>query len=169
MDPITLTLVSGSLEQSAQDSSWLFLTAIAPERASYGPLLFLLGIVVTVLITFLLGRRFYRGRVRRSAPWDCGFPGLNARMQDSAEGFGQPIKQIFEPFFKLQRSQPSPFDSRPHYASRIEDRLWYWLYLPIVRTSERLSSLAGVLQHGRVHLYLIYSFATLLVLLLLIQ
>jgi len=169
MDPITRGLVNGSLAESMQESSWLFLTAIAPARASYAPMLFLLGIVLTVLVTFLLVRRFYHGRVRRSAPWDCGFPGLNARMQDSAEGFGQPIKQIFEPFFKIERQQPSPFDARPVYSSSIEDRVWYWLYLPIVKAVEKLSSLAGVLQQGRIHLYLIYSFATLLVLLLLIQ
>jgi hypothetical protein len=90
-------------------------------------------------------------------------------MQDSAEGFGQPIKQIFEPFFKIDRRQPSPFDARPQYASNIEDRLWYWLYLPVIQAAQWLSALAGVLQHGRVHLYLIYSIATLLVLLLLIQ
>jgi hypothetical protein len=114
-------------------------------------------------------RRFYHGRVRRSAPWDCGFGRLDARMQDSAEGFGQPIKQIFEPFFKLERSQPSPFDAQPLYWSRIEDRLWYWIYVPVMKAAEWLSSLVGIVHHGRIHLYLIYSFATLLVLLLLIQ
>jgi hydrogenase-4 component B len=169
MDPIARALVGATLEDSMQESSWLFLTAIQPERASYSALLFLLGIVLTVLVTYLLVRRFYHGRVRRSVPWDCGFGRLDARMQDSAEGFGQPIKQIFEPFFRLERSQPSPFDARPLYWSRIEDRLWYWIYVPVMQAAEWLSSLVGIVHHGRIHLYLIYSFATLLVLLLLIQ
>jgi len=169
IDPIAHALVGATLKDSMQESSWLFLTAFRPERASYSALLFLLGIVLTVLVSFLLVRRFYHGRARRSAPWDCGFGRLDARMQDSAEGFGQPIKQIFEPFFKLERSQPSPFDARPLYRSRIEDRFWYWLYVPVMKGAEWLSSLVGILHHGRIHLYLIYSFATLLVLLLLIQ
>jgi hydrogenase-4 component B len=169
MDPIARALVGATLEDSMQESSWLFLTAIQPERASYSALLFLLGIVVSVLVSFLLVRRFYHGRARRSAPWDCGFARLDARMQDSAEGFGQPIKQIFEPFFKIERHQPTPFDPRPQYWSRIEDPFWHWLYVPVVRAAERLSALLGILQHGRIHLYLIYSFATLLLLLLLIQ
>ena len=169
MDPIARALVGATLQDSMQESSWLFLTAIQPERASYSALLFLLGIVLTVLVSYLLVRRFYHGRVRRSAPWDCGFGRLDARMQDSAEGFGQPIKQIFEPFFKLERSQPSPFDARPVYRSRIEDRIWYWLYVPVMKAAEWLSSLVGIVHHGRIHLYLIYSFATLLVLLLVIQ
>jgi hypothetical protein len=120
-------------------------------------------------VTFLLVRRFYHGRVRRSAPWDCGFPRLDSRMQDSAEGFGQPIKQIFEPFFRIERSHPSPFDARPFYSSKIEDRLWYWVYVPVIKIADVLSGWVSVLQHGRIHIYLIYSFATLLVLLLLIQ
>jgi hypothetical protein len=90
-------------------------------------------------------------------------------MQDSAEGFGQPIKQIFEPFFRIERSHPSPFDTQPVYFSRIEDRFWYWLYVPIIRLAEILSGLAGWLHRGRIHVYLIYSFATLLLLLFLIQ
>jgi hydrogenase-4 component B len=169
MDPIARALVGATLSDSMQESSWVFLTAFRPERASYSALLFLLGIVLTVFVTYLLVRRFYHGRVRRSAAWDCGYGRLDARMQDSAEGFGQPIKQIFEPLFKLERSQPSPFDARPVYRSTIEDRIWYWGYLPIAKAAEQLSSLVGILHHGRIHLYLIYSFATLLALLLLIQ
>ena len=36
------------------------------------------------------------------APWDCGFARLDARMQDTAEGFGQPIRHIFQPFFAMR-------------------------------------------------------------------
>jgi hydrogenase-4 component B len=50
-------------------------------------------------LAFVLVRTLYHGRLRRAAPWDCGYPWQNARMQDTAEGFGQPIRQIFEPFF----------------------------------------------------------------------
>jgi hypothetical protein len=90
-------------------------------------------------------------------------------MQDTAEGFGQPIKQIFEPFFRIRREMPTPFDARPAYRSTTEDRLWYWLYLPVGRLSERFSGLVGRLQHGRIHIYLLYSFTTLIVLLLLVH
>jgi hypothetical protein len=41
--------------------------------------------------------------------------------------------------------------------------------VPVMRAADMLSGLVGILQHGRIHLYLIYSFVTLLVLLLLIQ
>lgn len=169
LDPLTHALVGGALGDSVRRSSWLFLTPLAPERASYAPLVFLVVIVGVILLTFLIVRWLYHGRVRHAPPWDCGFDGLNARMQDSAEGYGQPIKQIFEPFFRLERHHPSPFDTQPRYFSRIDDRLWYLLYLPVVRLAERVSSLVAVLQHGRIALYLVYSFATLLLLLLLMH
>ena len=164
-DAIGIALVGASLRQSLDKTSWVFLTAVAPEHATYSPLIFLLVTVIVVLLTFVLVRRHFHGRARRVPAWDCGFPGLNARMQDTAEGYGQPIKQIFQPVFRLERHHPSPFDSQPRYHSRIEDNLWYWLYLPIARIAAWLSSLVGVLQHGRIALYLIYSFVTLLVLL----
>ncbi len=75
----------------------------------------------------------------------------DARMQDSAEGFGQPIKQIFEPFFKIERTQPEPFDARPFYSSKVEDRFWYWAVRAGDQGRRVLSALVGVLQHGRIH------------------
>jgi hypothetical protein len=104
--------------------------------------------------------------MRRAAPWDCGFPFQDPRMQDSAEGFGQPVRHVFEPFFRIEQHAPSPFDARPSYREAHEDRLWYWLYLPVARAAEYATALVTVLQRGRISVYLTYSFATLLVLLL---
>ncbi len=61
---------------------------------------------------------------------------------------------------------PSPFDAHPRYQGKAEDKLWYALYLPIARLVERLSLRISTLQHGRIHIYLLYSFVTLLFLLL---
>lgn len=169
LDHVTLPLVNVTLSAAVSGNSWLLFAPVAAERASYGPLLFLLGIVGTVLVTFIAVRAFYHGRVRRGAAWDCGFPGQTARMQDTAEGFGQPISQIFEPFFRVRRQMPDPFSSKPVYTNTKEDPLWYWLYLPVARANERIASWIGILQHGRIHLYLLYSFATLLALLLFVR
>jgi len=145
---------------------WLFLAPLQPERASYSPLLFFAVTALLVALTWLAVRVFYHGRSRRAAPWDCGFPRQNARMQDSAEGFGQPVRHVFEPFFRVEQHAPAPTDARPTYSEVHEDRLWYWLYLPVARGVERLTGLVTFLQRGRISVYLTYSFATLLVLLL---
>ena len=168
-DAVTVPLVNYAIGENPAAAGWLLIAPIASERASYGPLLFLMGVVAAVLLTFLLVRWVYHGRLRRSDPWDCGYPEQSARMQDTAEGFGQPIKQIFEPFFLIRRHVPSPFDLRPLYSAVTEDRLWHWLYLPVARFNEKVSSLIGLLQRGRIHVYLLYSFATLIVLLMFVR
>jgi hydrogenase-4 component B len=169
LDNVSQTLVGAALSGNMGRSGWLFVTPASPERASYSAPLFLIGIVGAVLVAFLLVRWVYHGRSRRAAAWDCGFPQQTARMQDTAEGFGQPIKQIFEPFFRIERHMPKPTEERPYYWSKTEDHLWYWLYLPVAKSVQWVSQVIGVLQHGRIHVYLVYSFVTLLTLLLLIR
>jgi NADH:ubiquinone oxidoreductase subunit 5 (subunit L)/multisubunit Na+/H+ antiporter MnhA subunit len=163
LDLVSHMLIGSGLGNAATD--WVFLAPVDTERASYSPLYFLLAVLGVMLLVSVLVRRLYHGRLRRSDAWDCGFPAQTARMQDTAEGFGQPIRRIFEPFFKIEREVPSPFDTHPRYHGQTEDRLWYILYLPIKHLTEKLSSLAGLLQHGRIHLYLTYTFVTLIVLL----
>ena len=169
IDPITVALVGRGLAQSGRVGDWLLLAPVTAERASYSPILFLLVTALIVALTFFLVRRFYHGRVRRAAPWDCGFPLQTARMQDSAEGFGQPIRQIFDPFFRMRRELPSSFDTAPRYKVTVEDPMWIWVYLRIATVIEAVSRWVGLLQRGRISIYLLYSFLTLVALLFLTQ
>ncbi|MEO8332065.1 MAG: hydrogenase 4 subunit B [Gallionella sp.] len=169
LDFVTEMLVNNSLGTSAMQTGWLLLTPIAAERASYSPLILLLIIVTGVLLTTLVVKKFYHGRLRRNSAWDCGFPEQGSRMQDTAEGFGQPIRQIFEWFMGVVRQVPSPFDLHPHFHSEVHDRLWNIFYVPIKRLNEMIGNQVGKLQHGRIHIYLLYSFITLLALLAFIQ
>jgi formate hydrogenlyase subunit 3/multisubunit Na+/H+ antiporter MnhD subunit len=163
LDLVTQVLVGRGLGNAA--SGWLFLAPVDIERASYSPVYFLLAVLGVMLVTALVVHHFYHGRLRRGPAWDCGFPAQTSRMQDTAEGFGQPIRRIFEPFFRIERELPSAFDTHPRYHGRSDDRIWFALYLPIKRITEKLSSWASLLQHGRIHLYLTYTFVTLVVLL----
>ncbi len=168
ISPVTQRLVQAGMSQNAAASGWL-LVPVGVERASYAPVIFLLGVLVSMGLAFVMVRKLYHGRLRRVPPWDCGHPWQTARMQDTAEGFGQPIRQIFEPIFRMQRQLPTAFDERPTYAVKVEDPLWHWLYLPVARLVEKVSKLVGMLQQGRIAVYLMYSFATLIVLLLLVK
>lgn len=169
LDRAVQMMIGQDLAQTIQVNGFLLLAPISVERASYGPLIFLAVVAAGFALAFVLVRGLYHGRLRRAAPWDCGFPGLNARMQDTAEGFGQPIRQIFEPFFRMTRDLPTPFDERPRYRVTIDDHLWGWLYLPVASAMERIARLFGLLQQGRIALYLLYSFVTLLAMLLLVK
>ena len=156
--------LSGAELPSAHAPWWL-LVPLPQRRVSYSPVVFFLAIAAVVVITMFAVRLFYHQRVRRAPPWDCGFGGLTARMQDSAEGFGQPIRHIFSPFFALKRELPSPFDHAPRYAIAVGDRIWLALYLPLGALVRRVADTVVWLQQGRISTYLLYSFVTLVVLL----
>lgn len=145
-------------------SLW-FIAPIASRQASYSGVILLAGIVGVVGVTILLVRMMAHGRVRRVPAWDCGYPHQTARMQDTAEGFGQPIRHMFGAFFRMERDLPMPTDNPPRYRIRIEDRFWRAIYLPIARAVQWLADLVSVVQGGSLSIYLLFSFFTLIVLL----
>lgn len=153
------------LGHSVNTSSIWRIAPISPQQASYSGMVLLAGIVGVVGIAFLLVRLIAHGRMRRVPPWDCGYQWQTSRMQDTAEGFGQPIRHIFATFFHMERDLPSPSDTSPQYRIYIEDRVWRAIYLPIARTTQKVADLVGGLQGGRLSIYLLYSFFTLIVLL----
>jgi len=159
-DPVTRRLVGAGLAQRVAGSDWL-LAPTNVQQASYGPVIFLLGVLACFALAYLLVRLLYHGRLRRNMPWACGYAWGTARMQDTAEGFGQPIRQIFEGFFLVRRDLPTPFDDKPRYAVVIADRFWRWLYMPIVHAAAAVARIVGVMQQGRISAYLLYSFITL--------
>jgi len=158
------TQLIGVAPASAGESWWML--APLPERAvSYAPLVLLAVIAGVIAVTFLIVRLVYRRPVRRAPPWDCGFARLDPRMQDTAEGFGQPIRHIFGTFFDLERHLPSPLDAAPRYRVIVSDRFWKALYVPIAALVQRAANSVAWLQQGRISVYLTYSFITLVVLL----
>jgi NADH:ubiquinone oxidoreductase subunit 5 (subunit L)/multisubunit Na+/H+ antiporter MnhA subunit len=155
----------GMLAPSSSTGGWWLLEPVPDRAASYSPLIFLAIVASSVAATIFIVSRIYRRRVRRSAPWDCGFARLDSRMQDTAEGFGQPIRHIFQPFFGMHRELPSPGDSSPRYRVVVSDRIWTGVYVPAAALVQRLAGTVTWLQQGRISTYLIYSLVTLLVLL----
>ena len=169
LNRVGVSLTGQGLSIKALESSWLWLVPTAPEQASYSPVVFLIVIVAVTLFAFLLVRRFYHGRVRVSDPWGCGFPEQSSRMQDTADAFGQPIRHVFGPVYLMQRRMPDADDPEPRFSLKIEDRHWNWLYLPVARLTEFVSSKIALLQQGRISVYLLFSFLTLIALLVFAQ
>jgi formate hydrogenlyase subunit 3/multisubunit Na+/H+ antiporter MnhD subunit len=150
----------------AEGRTWWLLAPIGPDRASYSAVVVLGVIAVVLLATRLLVRRAPAG-TRRSPAWDCGYPWRTPRMQDTAEGFGQPIRQVFEAFFHVDRTLPAQSDAAPRYSVRVLDPIWRGAYRPVARWVEALARRAGAIQQGRIATYLLYSFVTLIALLFL--
>ena len=169
LNNVSQVLIHAGLSDEAMASGWLWLVPTSSAQASYSPVVFLLVIAAVVTLTFFAVRQFYHGRLRRADPWDCGFPEQTPRMEDTADGFGQPIRHIFAPVYQIRREIPRPDDPRPVFRQEVEDRHWAWMYLPVARFTEFLSSHVGKLQQGRISVYLLYSFITLIALLVFAQ
>jgi hypothetical protein len=68
----------------------------------------------------------------------------------------------------MQRELPSPFDAQPRYRVTFEDHFWHWIYLPIAAAVARAARWVGLLQQGRISVYLLFSFLTLIAMLLVV-
>ena len=66
----------------------------------------------------------------------------------------------------MRRELPTPFDERPSYRVVVEDHFWRWLYVPIMDLANYLARLMSLMQQGRISVYLLYSFMTLVATLL---
>jgi len=175
MDVLSEQLVGSKLSTSAGVFGWMWLTPIAPERASYsGPVVFIGFILIFAAVYVVLHVK--AGKISRGPIWDCGFEKINARMQYNATSFAMPIRRIFGFLFDVReqvglspQSAHPAFPKRLNYRLRVRDRFWGWIYKPIIETSFWVSRRIGNLQRGRIQVYLIYSFITILVLLVFVR
>lgn len=173
MDEIPLQLVGSRLSVSATASGWMWLTPVAQERASYSGIVVFAGSLLVYGIVYIL-LHVNPGKLHRGAIWDCGFQKLTNRMQYNATSFSMPFRRVFgfmvhvkEQVTLSPQTAHAAFPKRLHYTLRIRDRFWNWLYKPVADASFWIARKVGRLQQGRIQSYLIYSFVTIIVLLLL--
>jgi hypothetical protein len=121
MDIIPQQLIGTKIGASSGTYGWLWLTPIAPERASYsGPIVF--SGILFVVIAVYVALHVKPGVIHRVPIWDCGFAKLNQRMQYSASSFSMPIRRIFGFLFKIKEEVKltpcglhKPFPKRLNY------------------------------------------------------
>jgi hydrogenase-4 component B len=164
-------LLIGEIPTNMTAHGWLWLTPVSADVASYSAPLVLAAIAITFIVGRLLLRR-NANPIRRSAPWDCGFGPLNARMQYTAAAFAQPIRRVFSGVWKVHEQveitradAPATLVNGIRHQLHISDWSWLKLYEPIGRLVLAGARHIGLLHSGHIRTYLMYSFATLLVLL----
>jgi hydrogenase-4 component B len=173
-----LDRVSGFLLGSVISSNLLALDgwAVAPVSTEFAsistPVLaamlaacILLGWIVALTLGGRLRTRYYK-------TWGCGI-NLSPRMEYSATGFVQPIKRVFatiyRPTIKLETEfleQSRYFARRKRFEFHIEPVFQRYLYDPLVALFTVVADRLRIIQAGSLHLYLVYIFVTLVLLLL---
>jgi len=151
----------------ANSSSWLWLTPINKETASYGALVVLASLLVSWLIAYLALHPARRDNHIHIVPtWDCGFGSLNARMQYTATSFAMPIRQIFSFVWNVKERVKHAYQGKgPHYSLHVGDWVWMVLYVPIGKFIRTVAERIVRIQGRNLRVYLCYSFFTLLFLL----
>ena len=126
------------------------------------------AIAVLVLALFTMVARVRR---RVTAPWACGLPGLNTRMQYTATAFSKPIRWVFSTVYRPDRKLEVVPAGRPYFPSSISyssvrtTSFERSLYRPLMDAVVRLATQVRRLQTGNIQVYLLYIFLTLVALL----
>jgi hydrogenase-4 component B len=157
LGPVAQAAVGAHMPQQ-QALQWLAIVPVAESRSSYNGLaLFLLIALAAGLAAYVI-RRWASHAIRRSAPWDCGFPDPDPRAQYTAGSFAQPIRRVFGSFVFHAREQvqmPPPGDRRPaRLEVHLRDLVWESIYAPIEAIVGRTADLFNRVQFLTIRGYL---------------
>ena len=159
LGPVVQDLVKAQMPQQAA-LAWLTIVPIAQSRSSYNGLLLFILIALAASVAAYVIHRWASHGIRRSAPWDCGFPDASPATQYTAGSFAQPIRRVFGTVVFHAREEidmPRPGDPRPAQLHvHLHDRLWDALYAPV---GDVVGAAADALN--RFHLLTIRGYLTL--------
>lgn len=148
------TLVAGApnpthiaAETLAGDAAWISIVAV-------------LLVMIAAAVWGIRRRAIRHYPVRSTETWSCGYVGTTARVQYTASSFAAPLVAAFGRLSGVsQRATPTAFSTLA--LDLVLDRL----ALPMWRLVQRSALRLRPMQQGRLHVYLIYVMAALLVLL----
>jgi formate hydrogenlyase subunit 3/multisubunit Na+/H+ antiporter MnhD subunit len=156
--------------QSAQP--WLRIVPIDVARSSYGGIFVFVMILVAAGATAFVVRRVASHALRRSAPWDCGFPDASPVTQYTAGSFAQPIRRVFgSAVFRAREHvvMPKPGDTTvAKLRVDLRDTIWDVFYQPVIRLVDAATERLNRLQFLTIRSYLTLVFAALVLLLIVV-
>jgi len=167
--PVTQALAGARLpRQAALD--WLTIVPVAQSRSSYNGLLLFLIIAFAAALGSVAIHRWASGALRRSAPWDCGFPDASPATQYTAGSFSQPIRRVFGAVVFRAREEvrmPPPGELQAAQMQvRMRDVVWDALYAPITGLVSYVANHLNKVQFLSIRVYLTLVFGALVTLLM---
>jgi hypothetical protein len=114
-------------------------------------------------LALLAGRR-----VTRSGTWGCGYLAPTSRMEYTASSYVQPAVDFFAPVLLTRTRLEAPlglFPRRATVATQTDDFAKEAIYRPAFAAVEWVFIRLRWLQHGRVHIYILYLGVTIIALL----
>ena len=149
---------------------WLSIVPVAEARSSYNGLLVFAFIAFSASFAVVLIHRFATRAMRRSAPWDCGFPDPSPMTQYTGGSVAQPIRRVFGSLLFLAREQvemPPPGDTgAARFKVELRDLIWETGYAPIAGIVGLVADRLNRMQFLTIRQYLSLVFLALVGLLL---
>jgi len=164
--------VSGLLESAV--FAWQPALAQTGCRLGAAAPLWWLTILSMVLLCLMLAAALYLAHRLKAAPrtavvtWDCGYLRPAASMQYSASSFAETLVKLFggvlRPHWKLPVIQGT-FPAETDFASHVPETTLERLFLPALERANARLAVIRRMQHGQMHIYILYTFAILVLLL----
>jgi hydrogenase-4 component B len=151
---------SGALSDAAAATNRL----VRIISAALGVFILLVLIVAAARRIFLTGKE-----VREAETWGCGYLYPTPRMQYTGASFAHPILKLFKGIVQYRETVTGPggiFPKHGSYRSEHPDPAARFLVSPLFGWARTLFGRLMFIQHGRVHVYILYIVLTLIVLLL---
>jgi len=137
----------------------------------------ILAIIVIVFIIFyiivlllILKRRILliNKKIDYSLTWDCGYAKPDARMQYTGSSFVQPVTDFFRYILRTERTPIKVIDCFPDnskFKTKTKD-FFTSLFTPLIELIKRINNRLTLFQYGYLHLYILYIFIALIILLI---
>ena len=125
-----------------------------------------LGVVALIFAFWLLRKVLLRqnGGTRAARTWDCGYQLGTPRIQYSAVSFVEPLARIFAGAIGLgfrHVQWDKFFPSRATCEVHLSDRLLRSILVPLFAGVRRVCDSLKLMQHGHIHIYILYIFVVL--------
>ena len=169
--PAVATALAGVVAAATRLSPDVVSNQLALASGSLTSVLIVFAILIAVgaLAWRLRTHRLAGDAMRRGPVWGCGYLFPSSRMQYTASSFAQPLVSQFHLFVRNHEVLKPPqgyFPGTASYSSDSGDPFLQLLFAPTFRWFDRLASRLKVIQHGHIHVYVLYVAATLIALLI---
>lgn len=172
--PVVFRLAAASALAGAPLPKALIPACLEVQNAlagSYGQLaLWCLAATILVCLICLTRKLLLQNRKPQTREtWGCGYQAGTARIQYTDASFSEPLARIFNPIMGLRVNSSQSDKILPeaaHFSLDAPDRIKNDLFAPLFGLVEQFANACKIIQHGKIHLYILYIVATLVGILL---
>ena len=127
---------------------------------------FAFALLSLIMVLYFLNRR--KTTAPTTETWGCGYLAPTPRMQYTASSFAEMLVGLFSGVLRPHGHQPSITDHFPaatRFDSHVPETMLEQIYLPFLQWANKKLAPLRQLQHGHLHIYILYTLLTLVALL----